>query len=394
MQKFFSKKIISLLLLVLGFILGFLLYPRIYDFKYPLARGADFDSLRKVWSIMEKEYPFEQPSEKDRIYGAIQGLVASYGDDYSRFLTEEDLEYFDQNILGKFGGIGAEISVQMGLLVVSSLLPNSPAEQAGLQIGDIISQINGEDISQGTFNEAIAKIRGEIGSSVTLRIVRLNFASEEGQDRETKDITIVRDAVEVPIINTEVLEDKVFLIQLFGFNNGAKEAFRDAMVEFSNSDTTKLIVDLRGNPGGYLTSVVDMLSYFLPQGYVVVKEQVDLDHSKDYSYRSLGHTLLDTKSFKTVVLIDEGSASASEIFAAALRDYEKATIIGETSFGKGSVQELIEFDNNTALKLTVARWLSPKGEYIAEGIVPDILVDNEGKEDVQLNRAVEFLLAS
>jgi len=231
-------------------------------------------------------------------------------------------------------------------------------------------------------------IRGPQGTNVTLTILRVGWS-------EPKDFKVMRDVIDVPTVTTTARPDGIFVIQVYTFTSNSPELFRGALREFVQSDDSKLILDLRGNPGGYLDAAVSMASWFLPSGAVVVTEDY-AGHSSNIVHRSLGYDIFN-KNLKMVILVDKGSASASEILADALRYYGVAKLVGVNTFGKGSVQELIEITPETSLKLTVARWLGPDGKQIPrEGIVPDVKVEMSEKDvkeklDPQLDKAVELV---
>lgn len=341
----------------------------------------------KVWNLLEERYPFDEPTSDTKFYGAISGLAESYGDDYTSFFPPQDAQYFNETVSGEFGGIGAEITLEQGYLVVVAPLENSPAQASGLKPTDIIMKVDGDKVSGMTLNEAISRIRGEVGTTVTLSVLR------EGNE-DLRDIEITRDIVTIPVIETEVI-DGVFVIHLFNFNEKSSDEFSEAITEFKNSNSQKLLIDLRNNPGGYLEASIDIASYFVPQGKIVVTEDFGNNGMENEHHRSSGHTLLKNKGYEMAVLINHGSASASEILAAALQDHDIATVLGERSFGKGSVQELIQLPQDTALKVTVAKWLTPDGNMInEEGVDPDMVIESpeEGSsQDIQLQEAVDYL---
>lgn len=339
----------------------------------------------KVWETMEEKYPFDEPNSQEKIYGAIEGLVASYDDEYSSFLPPVRSEFFTQTIAGEFGGTGMEIGVRGGFLTVISPLKDSPSEKAGILPNDIITHVDGIDITGYSLDEAIGKIRGEVGTPVTLTIIRRG-------ESEALEISVIRDIVHIPIVETETI-DQTFVIHLYNFNESSDDAFENALIEFKESGKHTLLIDLRNNPGGYLTSAINIASYFLKQGDVVVREQHGTKETDQTIYRSRGYDLLKGYHFKTIVLINEGSASASEILAGALEENNLATVVGQPSYGKGSVQELIPMKGDTSLKVTVAQWLTPDGNQISkEGIKPQVLIpapDTEGEFDEQLLEAVK-----
>jgi len=383
-----TKMTIRIVTSVLIFFLG-VASGRIY---LEAARGSDatpranIDMFWQVWNILDEKYAFDTPSVDNRMYGAIEGLAKAYGDDYTSFQKPEEAKFLNDTVSGKFGGIGAELNVHKGLLIVIAPLEGSPAQKAGLLPGDIILEVDDIEVIGMTFNEAISNIRGEKGTPVTLTILR------EGKEDKMK-ITVVRDVVDVPVLDTEVV-DNIFVIRLYNFNETSSDKFKEALISFKRSGKEKLILDLRNNPGGYLDAAVDISSYFLDQGKVIVLEDFGDTGRDSQKYRSSGFNLLSDIEFSMVVLINEGSASASEIVAAALGEHEVATLIGETSFGKGSVQELIKLPNQTSLKITIAKWLTPKGKHIdGVGIIPEYTINHDvnTEQDLQFEAAINYL---
>lgn len=354
---------------------------------------VDFTPLWKAWNIIESKYvpasTTDTVTDEEKVYGAIQGLAKSLGDPYTVFLPPKEASIFEEDISGNFGGVGMEIGIRDNTLTVIAPLKGTPAERAGIKTGDKILEIDGESARGITIEAAVSKIRGESGTSVTLTIER------EGE-AELLTISVVRGIIEIPTIETELREDNIFVIRLFNFSAISPGLFRGALREFVEADTDKLILDLRGNPGGFLEAAIDMASWFLPTGEVVVTEDFGGD-IKERVHRSKGYNVFDER-LRMVVLVNQGSASASEILAGALKEHDIATIIGTQTFGKGSVQELLDVTENTSLKVTIARWLTPDGISISDGgLTPDIVVeveqeDTEQLRDPQLDRAVKFLL--
>jgi carboxyl-terminal processing protease len=350
------------------------------------------DEFWEVWDLLEKKFATgsntAEVAEKIRLEGAIDGLVRAYGDPYTMYLPPKDAEAFTEDISGNFSGVGMEIGLRNRLLTVIAPLPDTPAEQAGILAGDIIVKINGSSTENMSIDQAVRKIRGEKGTVVDLEVYR------EGSP-EFLQIPVTRDTIAIPTVKTEQVDD-VFIVTLYSFNGVSEAKMRESMREFVASGATKLIVDLRGNPGGFLESSVAIASYFLPAGKVVVKEQFG-DPSLNDVYRSRGGQVSEFDSNSLVVLVDGGSASASEILAGALKDHGVATIIGAQTFGKGSVQELVDLDNGSAVKVTVARWLTPSGTSISDGgLTPDIIIsrtpqDRQAGEDPQREAALRFL---
>jgi carboxyl-terminal processing protease len=366
--------------------------------------AVDLGPLWKAWSILDEKFVPSSTStvatDEEKVWGMIQGLASSYGDPYTLFFPPAESKAFEEEISGNFEGVGMEIDVKDEQLTVVSPLKGSPAEKAGMRAGDMILLINGEPSKGLTVENAVRKIRGPKGSVVVLSVVR---------DGKPIEISITRDVIQVPTIETRgvtkegeevasgtgMRSDGVFVIQLYNFSANSIFDFRTALREFIESGSHKLVLDLRGNPGGYLEAAVDMASWFLPLGKVIVREDYAGNRDPD-EFRSKGYDVFGD-DLKMVILINKGSASASEILAGALREHGVATIVGETSFGKGSVQELVPITAGTSLKVTVARWLTPNGVSISDqGIVPDHEVkftqeDLEAGKDPQFDKAVEVL---
>ena len=388
-------------LVALSFILGVFLgnhTPREVDkvvgisHKTPeITTEADFSPFWRVWNTIDEKYPEAAATTgEDRINGAIAGLVASLDDPYSVFFTPEEAKSFEEEIAGNFSGVGMEVGVKDKVLTVIAPLKDTPAYRAGIKSGDKILKIDDTVTSGLSIEEAIKLMRGEKGTSVALTILR-----EDSQ--EPIEIKIIRDIIIIPTLDTES-KNGVFIIKLYSFSANSPNLFRNAIKKFTESGTDKLILDLRGNPGGYLEAAVDIASWFLPSGKVIVTEDYGINHEPEI-FRSRGYDIFNNQ-LKFVILIDGGSASASEIVAGALQDHGRAKLVGEKSFGKGSVQEAIKITPDTLLKITVANWLTPNGSLITErGLTPDYQVeftkkDLDEKKDPQMEKAMEILLAS
>lgn len=365
-----------------------------------MPEGVDFAPVWRAWSVIDDKFvPASVATStivasttidinRERVWGMIQGLAGSLNDPYTFFLPPAENEQFGEDMSGKFEGVGMEIAVRDQVLTVVTPLKGTPAERAGLKSGDKILKIDGKDTKDLDVSGAIKLIRGPKGTIVTLTVARDGWA-------ESREMPVTRDVINVPIVTTINREDGVFVIQVSQFTANSTDHFRNALREFVESGKTKLILDLRGNPGGYLDAAVDMASWFLPSGKVVVTEDY-AGHAENIVHRSSGYNVFN-ENLKMVILVDRGSASASEILADALRHYGVAKMVGTNTFGKGSVQELVNITPDTALKITVARWLGPDGEQIPlTGIVPDVEVkvseeDLKDKKDPQLDKAIEML---
>ncbi len=353
-------------------------------------KEVNYNLLWEAINVVTNKY-IEKPVDQEKIlYGAISGAVAAIGDQYTEFFDPQELASFRTDLKGSFDGIGAEVGKRNNLIVIVAPLENSPAERAGLRAKDIIVSVDGNSTAELSVDQVVEKIRGEKGTDVVLTIFR------EGQTA-TFDVTIKRETIEVKSVQVSYKQQgdkKIAIIKLSRFGDDTKALFRQAVAEVKQSGAQALVLDLRNDPGGYLETAVDVASYWLPKDTLVVTE----DHSQGSSivYDSYGYNLLE--GMKTVVLINGGSASASEILAGALQDHKKATLIGEKSFGKGSVQELVELDGGGAVKVTIARWITPGGKNLnKDGLVPDIEVkmsedDFNNDRDPQLDKALEEIV--
>lgn len=357
--------------------------------KKPAEIKTDFEPFWDAWNTINEKYPgANKITDQEKVYGAISGLVNSLNDPYSTFFNPEETKSFEEDISGSFSGIGLEVGMKDKILTAIAPLKDSPAYYADLKSGDLILKINDKITSDITIEQAISLIRGKEGTNVSLTILR------EGEE-EPREIKITRGIINAPTLETELKKDGIFVITLYSFSENSASLFRDAIKKFVESKSDKLVLDLRGNPGGYLDSAVNISSWFLPSGKTVVIEDYGND-TRQKDYRSLGYDIFSDK-LKFVILIDGGSASASEIVAGAMQDYKKAILVGDQSFGKGSVQEVINATSDTLLKITVAKWLTPNGTSISEkGLTPDYKIeftkdDYDNKKDPQMDKAVELL---
>lgn len=354
-------------------------------------QSADLTDFWKAWNALDTNYVVTHasstlPTSKERLFGAISGLASSYGDPYTVFFPPEEAKAFADNISGSFAGVGMEIDVRNGVLTVIAPLKGTPAEAAGIKAGDQIATINGKSTDGLSTEKAVSQIRGPVGTTVDFTLIRAG---------KPLDIKVVRDTIQVPETKDSLDEASgVYSIALYEFTSNSADLFDQAFSRFKASGAKKLIIDLRSNPGGYLDAAVDIASHFLPKGATVVTEDFGGKDTNNV-HTSLGYDDVPAGT-KVVVLIDGGSASASEILAGALQDAHVATIVGQKSFGKGSVQTLIDLDKGS-LKVTVARWITPAGHWImGNGVTPDIKVayekaDTPGDNDSQVARAIKFL---
>ena len=358
--------------------------------------GVDFAPFWKAWNTINEKYPgADEITNQDRVYGAISGLMHSLNDPYSVFFSPEEAKSFEEQIAGNFSGVGMEVGIKDDILTVIAPLKNTPADRAGIKSGDKILKINDTLTSDLTVDKAVKLIRGEKGTELTLTILHSG-------EQKAIEIKVIRDTIEIPTLETEMRKDGVFVIRLFSFSANSASLFRDALKEFAMSRSDKLLLDLRDNPGGYLDTAVYISSWFLPAGKVIVSEDYGGDKDPEV-FRSKGFELIRNKTenvlgdnLKFVILIDSGSASASEIVAGAMQDQKKAILVGEQSYGKGSVQQVLDMTKDTILKITIAKWLTPNGNTIAQkGLTPNYVVKyakTEKGDDPQVAKAVKLLL--
>lgn len=352
--------------------------------------AADFSLFWNAWQAFKESYVHnEDLSDQEMLYGAITGVVNSAQDPYSVFFKPSDAQKFEQDLSGSFGGIGAEIDIRNNQLIIVAPLKDTPAERAGLKSGDKIMKVD-ETFTNTltTVEEAVKIIRGTKGTTVVLAILR------DGWD-SPKETPIIRDIITVPTIDWEMKPDKIAYIHLYNFNENAPLAFYKAILPAILNGAQGMILDLRNNPGGYLEVAVNLAGWFLNNGDVVVKEE--FSSGRQEVFKAAGNNAL--VNLPTVILVNQGSASASEILAGALRDNRHLKLIGETTFGKGTVQELKRLKDGSEMKVSVAQWLLPNGEAIEKkGLIPDIVVkltdeDAKAERDPQLDKALEILNA-
>lgn len=352
-------------------------------------KDVDFTQFWDVWKTVRARYVRAPATDVKMFYGAISGMVTSLGDPYSVFFDPEVAAKFNQELSGTFSGIGAEVGMKKGQLIIIAPLPKTPADNAGIKAGDKILLINGNDTSTMTIDEAVSQIRGQKGTVVKLMIFRDGF-------KEPKEFPITRDTIVVEAVKFSTVNSngkKIAIITLSQFNEVADAKFNDIIRKVILQNPDGVVLDMRNNPGGFLETAVKVAGEWITKGSNVVVEKSSDGTVKNHP--STGAARL--AKMPTVVLVNGGSASASEIVAGALQDYGKAKLVGEKTFGKGSVQDFMEFDDGSALKLTIALWYTPKDRSIdKEGIAPDEVVkrtidDVEANKDPQLDRAIGIL---
>jgi carboxyl-terminal processing protease len=390
--------IVSLVSLI--FFAGY--YVRDKSGAYPqTAKGKEvkFDAFWEAWNTVERESVFKEKFDsKKQLEGAIRGMVASVGDTYTFYLNDEELKKDKENLNGNFSGIGAELDQdkETSIISVARPIPGSPAEKAGILKGDFIYKVDNVLVGTLKLPEVINKIRGPDGTTVTLTIYR---------GREEKEITIKRGIINIPTIELKYTKDIAHLkLNLFGEKTDRDwdKNVEEIAAKYASGTIKGMVLDLRGNPGGLLNSAVHLAEEFLPLDSVIVKQEGN--QNRVYKVARNGKLI----TIPLTVLINKGSASASEILGGALKDQKRATLVGQKSFGKGSVQEVLELPSGGGLHVTVAKWILPNGDWIHEkGITPDVEVKEETtpaasmvtptpavKEeivDLQLNKAIEVL---
>ncbi len=395
----FKRTIVVLLLIIVSFSAGFVANDFIRSFYNgndiktlsglnggEIEKKADFSIFWDAWKIIEDEYALKPLNYKKMVYGAIRGMVDSLGDPYTVFLSPEENRVFEEDMEGSFDGIGAEIGFRGKFLTVIAPLKDSPAERAGILAGDKILKVDDKETVGMNIDEAVSLIRGKKGTKVKLTI------SREGTD-ELKEIEIVRDTIKIRTVEWEMKKNRIAYIAIRQFKLDTANELDRQIDEILAKGPRGIVLDLRNNPGGYLEVAVEVASRFIESGKTVVVE--DYGNNKKEIHKAVGNRRF--VNIPVVVLINEGSASASEIVAGALRDNIGAKLVGKKTFGKGLVQKLEKLKGGAALKVTVARWLTPNGVNInKDGIKPDVEVDlteddYKNGRDPQLEKALELL---
>jgi carboxyl-terminal processing protease len=387
---------LALLLLMLGFGMG-TLFQTLQTARqngtgngtYSTQDELDLDAVTEKISLLNSEiekYYLDDIDAEDLEEGIYKGLLAGLGDPYSEYYTGEEYQRILESSSGSYCGIGATLTQQEdGSCAIVNTLSGSPAEEAGLLEGDIIYKVDDLEVTDMDLSQIVSYVKGEEGTQVKLTLIR---------DSKEKEVTLIRRTIEVSTVSSEMKEDGVGYIALSEFDEVSTEQFREALESLQEQGMTSLIVDLRDNPGGMLTVVVDILDMFLPEETVVYTED---KYGNRQDYTSTAQVVTDVP---LVVLVNGNSASASEIFAGAIRDYKRGTLVGTTTFGKGIVQRILDLQDGSAIKLTIASYYTPNGDNIhGTGIDPDVEVELEEaadngedqQSDLQLEKALELL---
>lgn len=356
-----------------------------------LDKKENLNFFKQVYQSLEKKYVNKSLIDPEKLfYGSIKGMVESLDDPYSTFMTPKEVNDFKEEMDGSFEGIGAEIGIKKKNLVIIAPLESSPAEKAGLKPEDLILKIDEKEIADLSLEEAVKLIRGPKQTKVVLLIFREGF-------KEPKEFEIIREKIEIKSVTCRIEQKNIAYFKISHFSEKTSDEFKDCVEKINSpaneQNPKKVILDLRNNPGGFLQSSIEISSFFFKEKTLVTFEETSPEKKKEFKTQGNG----ELANFPLVVLINQGSASASEIVAGCLKDYQKAILVGEKTFGKGSVQDLEYLSNGSALRLTVAKWLTPKGTYINEtGITPDqessfSADDWEKGKDTQLEKAIEIL---
>jgi len=391
----FKKRLILFFLIltigtvfVLGFEFGKYREAKIQTARFEELGKVDLSTFWKVWEeLHEKFLDRKNLDTQELIYGAISGMTRAVGDSYTIFLTPEETEKFEESMKGEFEGVGMEIGIKENQITVISPLPDTPAKEAGVLPGDKILKIDDKDTSSISIDEAVSLIRGPKGTAVTLTIFRESWEKPE-------DIKLIRSIIKIPTLEITEISPDICHLEIYQFNRPLSDDFSKEVSKILKSPAKKIILDLRNNSGGYLDVVEKISGFFLKTGDTILMEDYGEGKERDIrKARGKG----ELSEYPIVVLINQGSASGAEILAGALRDNRDVLLIGEDSFGKGSVQEALTLEDNSLLKITVAKWLTPKGNFISEvGLKPDIEIEMTEEDftqgrDLQLDKAVEII---
>jgi len=393
------KKILKFLLFFIiftsiGFLLGYytsyqnyLKTPPVYIKNFENEKNLDFSIFWETWKRAEEYFIDKDKIDPQKmLYGAIKGMVAALDDPYTQFFDPQETKDLEAEISGKYEGVGMEIGIKNNVVTVITPFPNTPAEKAGIRTGDQILKIDDTWTENLSLDEAARKIRGPKGTEVKLLIYRSGF-------QNPKEFILKRDEIKIPTLEVKELDNNIVLVRVYQFNEVLMEEFLKKLPQITQKNNPKIILDLRNNPGGLLQVAQQFASYFLKRGDIVTIEDGGIFGRKEL--KSFGPGTLE--SYTTVILINQGSASAAEIVAGALRDNRSVKLIGEKTFGKGSVQSQIKLSDGSSLKVTIEKWYTPKGDLIdKKGLEPDIKVeftdkDYQDNKDPQLEKAIEII---
>ena len=368
-----------------GFGIGHYVFPssRIAVARVQQEQQEQFQVFWEAWRIVEDEFYTEKPLDNEAMtHGAIRGMVASLGDQHTVFLLPTQADLFREDLEGQFGGIGVTVGLtEDGLLRITKPIAGSPADEAGLRAGDLILEVDGSSVRGMDLIQAIALIRGPKDTEVRLLI-------QKSLDGQTTEVVLRRAAIDVPTTESRMLDDRVAYLALWECNARAPREVRDQLTQLLDQKPRALVLDLRGNPGGYLYVATEVASEFISSGLILYERGRDGQEIR-HEARAGGVAT----SIPLAVLVDKGSASAAEIIAGAIQDSGRGILVGEQTFGKGSVQTTERLSDGSALQITIRRWYTPKGRQIQEqGLTPDIAVE-AAEQDLQLERAVSYLLS-
>jgi carboxyl-terminal processing protease len=348
--------------------------------------SADFSTFWRAWDLIEKNYDGTLDYSK-MVNGAIEGMVRAVGDPYTAYMSPEDSKRLEDDLSGVVSGIGAEVGIRDNKLVIIAPIDDSPAKKAGLLAGDHISQIDGKETANIDVNEAVSRIRGKEGTKVKLNIIR---------NGAPKEYEITRAKITVKSVKSEIKSNNIGYISVSRFDSNTTAELRSALNDVLSKGSKKIVLDLRDNPGGYLDESVTVASEFIKSG-IIVTEKKDKLLGRKNEYKATGKGIATSDDIKLAVLVNNGSASASEIVAGAIKDLKRGILVGEKTFGKGSVQEIESLAKGSKLRITIAHWYTPNGRNIGkEGILPDVEVkmteaDYNAGKDPQLDKAMELL---
>lgn len=396
MRNFMTKNFKLIVIVVLAFVLGwqvgqFKASEKLKGQEVPENVQVDFKLFWDTWKLLSRDYLDKKALDPEKLfYGAISGMVSAAGDPYTFFLPPEVQKSSKEELNGSFEGVGIQIGFNKDKrLVVIAPLAGTPSQRAGIEAGDLILKIDDQNTINLTLPEAVKLIRGPRQSKVTLEIVR------EGED-EPRQFTLVRDTIIVKSVALEYKKTKsgkdIAWIKLSRFSDRTRPEWQEAVEDIVQEAPHGVILDVRNNPGGYLDGAVFVVSEFLPDGDVVLQEDSQGQQTA-FKVNRAGKLL----EINLVVLINKGSASASEIVAGALKDRGRATLVGEKTFGKGTIQEAQDLPKGAGIHITVAKWLTPGGSWVneTEGLEPDVIIempkDLKKDQDPQLEKALEML---